>query len=98
MILAKGAKQLVVQEALEKTKSSSVIIESLTPNTIVLASGDGAEMITFFAPAMTCFKASSFLRNRPVDSKTTSTFKSFQGNSWGFGLEKIGISLESTIM
>ena len=38
-----GARQLVVHEAFENTKSSSVITSSLTPKTTVLASGEGAE-------------------------------------------------------
>ena len=76
-----GARQLVVQEAFENTKSSSVITSLFTPNTTVLASGEGAEITTFLAPAITCCKACSFFKKRPVDSKTTSTFNAFQGNS-----------------
>ena len=57
IILAIGARQFVVHEALEKTKSSFVITFSFTPNTTVFASGDGAEIITFLAPAITCDRA-----------------------------------------
>ena len=90
--LAIGAKQFVVHEALEKTKSSFVITLSFTPNTTVLASGDGAEITTFFAPAITCNKACSFFKKRPVDSKTTSTFNFAHGRSWGLGHENTGIT------
>ena len=86
----------MVHDALENTKSSSVIISSLTPKTTVLASGDGADTITFLAPAITCCSACSFLRKRPVHSNTTSTPTSGQGNSCGLGQEYTGISVEST--
>ena len=50
MTLAKGAKQLVVQEALLTTILSLVYCVWLTPMTNIGASADGAEMITFLAP------------------------------------------------
>jgi len=37
-----------------------------------VSSFDGADMITFFAPAARCFSAVSLVRNRPVDSITMS--------------------------
>src|SRR5579875_3443158 len=43
----------------------------------------GAEMITFFAPASMCARASSALVNRPVDSTTTSTPRSRHGSFAG---------------
>src|SRR5690606_31342934 len=70
--LATGARQLVVQLALEMI-ASPAYLPSLTPNTnIGVSSLDGADMITFFAPASMCFCAVSLVRNRPVDSITTS--------------------------
>ena len=69
---ATGARQLVVQEALEMIlcffgSNSS----SLTPRTNV-ASGSlaGAEMTTRLAPAFRCLPAPSRSRKRPVDSRT----------------------------
>merc|ERR1719238_1594429 len=50
MILASGAKQLVVHDALERTLMSDVYFVWLTPITNMGASAEGAEMITFFAP------------------------------------------------
>ena len=54
----------------------------MTPST-TLKSGlfAGAVMTTFLAPAARCFAAASRLVNRPVDSNTTSTPRSFHG-SW----------------
>jgi hypothetical protein len=40
-------------------------------------------MITFFAPAARCFSAVSLVRNRPVDSTTTSAPTSFHLSSPG---------------
>ena len=52
-VLAIGAKQFVVQEAAEITVSSGFKIFSFTPNTIVGKSlPAGAEITTFFAPAL----------------------------------------------
>src|SRR3954466_8309639 len=70
--LASGARQLVVQEALEMM-ASPLYFWWLTPNTnIGVSSLDGADMITFFAPALMCFCAPSLVRKMPVDSTTTS--------------------------
>ena len=83
--LATGARQLVVQEAFEMMWCfAGSYLSSLTPITI-MTSGPlaGAVMITFFAPAARCFAASSRLVNRPVDSKTTSTPRSFHGSCAG---------------
>lgn len=50
-ILAKGARQLVVQEALDTTSISDVYVSWLTPITKVGdPSLDGADMMTFEAP------------------------------------------------
>ena len=53
---------------------------------MVLISSDfaGAEIITFLAPALICFSASSRVVKCPVDSITTSIFNSFHGSSSGF--------------
>src|SRR5699024_8170127 len=81
--LAIGATQLVVHEALETMWcSAGSYLSSLTPMTRVMSSPlAGAEMTTFLAPASMCFLAYSALVKRPVDSMTTSTFRSDQG-SW----------------
>merc|ERR1712061_457368 len=50
--LAMGAKQLVVQEALETTVMSLEYLSSLTPMTNMGASAEGAEMTTFLAPPL----------------------------------------------
>ena len=43
-------------------------------------------MITFWAPAARCLRASAALVNRPVDSITTSTPRSPQGSAGGIAL------------
>jgi hypothetical protein len=48
--LAKGARQLVVQLALDTISRSSVYLSSFTPMTNIGASLLGAEITTFFAP------------------------------------------------
>ncbi|MNN39845.1 hypothetical protein D3C81_1538990 [compost metagenome] len=70
--LATGARQLVVQLAFEMI--ASPLYEAwFTPYTnIGVSSLDGADMITFFAPASMCFCAPSLVRKMPVDSMTTS--------------------------
>ena len=75
-----GARQLVVQEALDKVFSLPVRTLSLTPITIVASSSPfaGADRITFLAPEVSrCFSSASLLVKIPVDSRTMSTF--FQG-------------------
>merc|ERR1719313_2859236 len=52
MILASGARQLVVHDALERTLMSLVYFVWLTPMTNIGASAEGAEMITFLAPPL----------------------------------------------
>src|SRR4029453_11301809 len=69
--LATGARQLVVHEAFEMIASPLYVL-SLTPKTnIGVSSFDGADRITFFAPASRCFCAASLVRKSPVDSITT---------------------------
>merc|ERR1719341_1455517 len=66
--LAKGARQLVVQEALDTTWRLLSYFSWLTPITNMGASADGAEMITFFAPPLVWARALSVVVNTPVDS------------------------------
>jgi len=69
--LAKGARQLVVQEALDTTSISLVYVSWLTPITKVGdPSLDGADMITFEAPPARCPEALSVSKKTPVDSHT----------------------------
>jgi hypothetical protein len=56
----------------------------LTPKTnIGVSSFDGADRITFFAPAAKCFSAVSLVRNRPVASTTMSAPTSFHFSAAG---------------
>src|SRR5262245_647839 len=48
----------------------------------------GAVMTTFFAPAARCLAAESRSVNRPVDSNTTSTPRSFHGNCAGSRIDR----------
>ena len=53
MTFATGARQLVVQEALETTVMSLVYFDSLTPTTNNgISSLGGAEIMTFLAPPL----------------------------------------------
>src|SRR5665647_288281 len=84
--LATGARQLVVQDALETTWCrAGSYFSSLTPNTTVRHSPPlaGPLKTTFLAPAWMCLAASSGLLNLPVDSITYSTPSSFQGSRLG---------------
>src|SRR6188768_1386810 len=83
--LASGARQLVVHDALERMWCDlGSYLSSLTPSTTEKSGFfAGAVMMTFFAPAARCFAALSRSVKRPVDSKTTSTPRSFQGSCAG---------------
>ena len=71
--MAIGARQLVVQDALEITVISDVMVSWLTPNTIVASTPSaGADTSTLRAPAVMSCAAASFLVNRPVHSIATS--------------------------
>merc|ERR1711920_619688 len=86
IVLTSGARPLVVHEAQETTLIVAGSYSSVfTPTTIVgvSASFAGAEMITFFAPASTCFKQPSVVVNAPVDSQTYSTPAAVHGISVG---------------
>ena len=71
MILAIGARQLVVHEALD-TMSWPAYLSSLTPITNIGASPDGAEITTFLAPPFMWSPAFSSEVKTPVDSTTKS--------------------------
>src|SRR6202044_3206127 len=82
--LAIGPRQFVVQDALEMMFWLPSYLSSLTPSTIVMSSSvAGAEMITFLAPASRWPLALAALVKMPVDSTTTSTPRSPQGNAAG---------------
>merc|ERR1719235_1726373 len=80
-----GAKQFVVQEALETMFMVALSYSVwLTPMTNVLSAPlPGAEMMTLLAPASMCPCAFSASTKRPVDSMTYSTPRSFQGRAFG---------------
>src|SRR5699024_12228787 len=97
--LAMGARQLVVQEALETKVMSLVYLSRLTPHTNMgVSSLEGADMMTFLAPASMWPWAFSLVRNRPVDSTTYSAPILPQGRSAGLRSAKMGISLPLTTM
>src|SRR5262249_14008242 len=70
---ATGARQLVVQEALETTWCvAGSYLPSFTPRTMVMSSFfAGAEMMTFLTGPRRCFFACSASVNLPVDSMTS---------------------------
>mmetsp|Transcript_72048 Transcript_72048/g.189980 ORF Transcript_72048/g.189980 Transcript_72048/m.189980 type:complete len:211 (+) Transcript_72048:317-949(+) len=71
MTLARGARQFVVQDALDTTVKSLVYFSWLTPMTnIGTSSFGGAEMITFLQPPLRCKAAFSWVTKTPVDSHT----------------------------
>ena len=98
--LATGAKQFVVQDAIEITLCFAGSYSfSFTPKTIVISSFvAGAEIITFLAPAAMWALAFSASVKKPVDSTTTSTPISFQGNCAGSFSAKNFIFLPFTII
>src|SRR5690606_7257391 len=85
MTFARGARQLVVQDALDTTFISFVYLLWLTPITnIGVLSFAGAVMTTFFAPPLKWAEAFSEVVNTPVDSTMYSAPHSLQGISSGF--------------
>ena len=99
--LAIGARQLVVQLALETTWClAGSYVPSLTPSTMV-ASGflAGAEMSTFLAPPLVmCSSAVSRLVKKPVDSRTTSTPSDPHGSAPGSRCLRILMAWPRTMM
>src|SRR3954464_12594444 len=98
--LLMGARQLVVQEALEITSCFfGSYFSWLMPKARVKSwPFAGAEMITFFAPAAMCFCASTRLVNRPEHSSTMSQPCCLWGNSEGSRLAVTAIFLPLTTM
>ena len=98
--LATGARQLVVQEALDRMWCLAGSYWSwLTPSTTVRSSSlAGAVMMTFFAPASMCAWHLGPVRKIPVDSMTTSTPYSAQGRPWGSRSAKFLIFQSPTTM
>ena len=96
--LAAGARQFVVQDALETISClAGSYCSWFTPRTIVMSGPlAGAVMMTFFAPACRCMAAFSRSRNTPVDSMTMSMPRSPQGNWEGSRWANTLISLPST--
>src|SRR3972149_9588565 len=82
---AAGARQLVVQEAFEIIECFLGSYLSLfTPMHIVMSSSlAGADMMTFFAPAVRWAAALALFVDRPVPSRALSTLRSFQGSLAG---------------
>merc|ERR1719217_176129 len=97
MTLARGARQLVVHEALESTLMSFVYFVWLTPITNMGASAEGAEIMTFLQPPCRCMDAFSITVKMPVDSHTTSAPDSPHGTSGGLRTAKNLIFLPSTM-
>merc|ERR1740130_2028559 len=97
MILASGARQLVVHEALESTLMSAVYDRWLTPLTNMGASADGSEMITFLAPPFRGADAFSITVKMPVDSQMMSAPSAPHGTSSGLRHAKNLIALPSTV-
>ena len=93
MTLKIGMIEPVVQEAPLQISSAMSLKESvLYPATIVVTSFvDGAEIITFLAPASKCFRAPSGFVKNPVASTTVSIPSSAQGRLDG------SLSLSNTI-
>ena len=94
--LAIGAKQLVVQEALDTIVSVAFALLWFTPITNIGASAEGAEITTFLAPAFRCACAFSNVVKSPVHSRTTSTPNSFHFRLLGSFSAVIRIVFPST--
>jgi len=98
--LAIGARQFVVQDALEITVCFSASYwSSLTPITIVMSSCEaGAEMITFLAPPSMCALALVASVKKPVDSTTMSAPTDGQSILAGSRSSNTVIFLPSTVI
>ena len=94
-----GAKQFVVQLAIEMILCDFFNLFSFTPKTIVTSGFiAGEEINTFFAPALRCLDALSLSLNLPVASRTTSILSSFQGKFSGSLSEKTLIVFPPTLI
>ncbi|MDT4881239.1 hypothetical protein FQZ97_1170770 [compost metagenome] len=98
--LTSGARQLVVQEALEITVSVDFSTCWFTPYTMVASTSlpPGAEMMTFLAPPFRWAEAFSLVVKKPVHSSTTSTPRSPHGISAGLRWANTRITSPLTIM
>ena len=98
--LASGARQFVVHDAFEMMWCDlGSYLSKLTPRTTEKSGFlAGAVMMTFLAPAARCFAALSRSVKRPVDSKTTSTPRSFHGRAPGSRLDSTLIESPLTEM
>ena len=83
MTLARGARQLVVQEALETTVRLLSYLSWFTPITNIGASAEGAEMMTFLAPPLVWAEAWAVVVKTPVDSTMYSAPALAQGMAVG---------------
>mmetsp|Transcript_38042 Transcript_38042/g.107465 ORF Transcript_38042/g.107465 Transcript_38042/m.107465 type:complete len:226 (+) Transcript_38042:547-1224(+) len=97
MTLAMGARQLVVQEALDTILRSGVYFSSFTPMTNMGASGEGAVMTTLSAPPSMWAWAVARLVNTPVDSTTMEAPTSPQGRLAGSLSEKTFTAFPSIV-
>mmetsp|Transcript_154822 Transcript_154822/g.269540 ORF Transcript_154822/g.269540 Transcript_154822/m.269540 type:complete len:218 (+) Transcript_154822:479-1132(+) len=98
MTFASGARQFVVQDALETTVSLGLYSVWFTPTTYMgTASLGGAEMMTFWAPPLRCNSAFSFAVNTPVDSQTNFAPVSPHGMAVGFFSWNTAIGLPFTM-
>src|SRR5215472_3462596 len=100
MTLAIGARQFVVQEALEMMWClAGSYFSWFTPSTMVTSSFlAGAEMMTFFTGPRMCFLASFASVKRPVDSSTTCAPTDSHGSLAGSFSANTLIVLLSTVM
>src|SRR4028119_2523695 len=98
--LASGARQLVVQDALLIIVCEPSYCSWLTPMTMVRPSPvAGAEVMTFFAPALSaCLRATSALVKNPVGSTTTSTPRSPHGRFAGSRSDSTFIAVPPIVM
>src|SRR5208282_1628068 len=98
--LATGARQFVVQDALDTMWCfAGSYFSWLTPSTIVRSSFlAGAVMMTFFTDPRRCFLASLASVNLPVDSITTCAPTDSQGRAAGSFSLKTLMTLPSTEM
>ena len=100
--LARGARQLVVQLALDTTVSlagsKSLAFTPMSRVGTLAESLVGALMTTRLAPAARCLLAPSKSVNRPVDSTTYSAPTLPQGSSAGLRTAVVGISFPLTRM
>jgi hypothetical protein len=95
---ASGARQFVVQEALETMRSVGFSVSSFTPITTIasIASFGGTVRTTRFAPASMCFWQSSRRVKMPVASTAKSTLFCLCGRFAGSRSAVIWILLPST--